>query len=281
MQISHQAPRSITLSNHAPGYRVWLGAFLATFPIILAIYSVFSQRRFVKCDRSHSVLNCNYTRPNDLPSFDSETISLDNLKKTAVYEEIYILAREEKIVNYYVLALADNRYVYIDNFPDVESALAFKNQIEAYRLKLQESSLIEQSYRDSLALLAKNPKYYHFYLWTILALIAGAILIYDAGYSQVYTVNDRTQTLSCQTRIFRLCREKDYVLERIQRAFIKPEKDIFGVTYHRITLVLTNGETLTLNRRLIEAMSRGRLEKEILKLVESHLDHLGGKVLVS
>ncbi len=281
MQITEQAPHSLTLCNKAPKYRLWLGVFLAMFPMIVAVYSVLSQRRIVKCDRSPSGINCNYIRPNALPFFDSETIKLDNLKKTAVYQEIYVFLDGERIVDYYVLALADNTYVYIDNFRDEKSALAFKKEIEAFRLKLHNSKVMRQSYLDSLTLLAKNPKYYHFYLWTLLALLLGSILIYDSGYSRVYKINAQSGILNCKTKVFFLSQENDYILERIKDVFIEQEKDRFGVTYHRIKIMLTNGEKLTLNARLIEAVTLGRQEQQILQAVKKHLNHLKEKVLVS
>jgi hypothetical protein len=281
MRVKQQTPNTLFLENKAPKYRPFLGWFLASFPLIFLAYVVSGQRAYLDCIRLGTKrIDCQYIQEYNFPIPSRENFSLTHIKATAVYQEVFINVEQEKTVNNTVLLVGKNNYLYVENFRDVQSASDFRTQYESFVNRYQGQEIIAKSPLDTLVKLLQQPHNYRYYLWGMLCLVAGVMLIYDATYSEVYIFNQRTATLTRKRKHLIFKSETDYLLERIVTAKMEHHKDFLGSNYQRIILTLSNQETVIINSRLVEPLSNGKGEEKILEMIVEQLNLNQDKVLI-
>jgi hypothetical protein len=281
MRVKQKTLNTLFLENKAPKYRPFLGLFLASFPLIFLAYVVSVQRAYLDCIRLGTKrIDCQYIQEYNFPIPSRENFSLTHIKATAVYQEIFISVEQEKTVNNTVLLVGKNNYLYIENFRDLQSASDFKTQFESFVNRHQGQEIIAKSSLDTLINLLQERNNYRYYIWGMLCLAAGAMLIYDATYSEVYIFNQRTATLTRKRKHLIFKSETDYLLERIIDAKIEHHKNFIGSNYQRIILTLSNQEKIILNSRLLEPLSNGKGEEKILEMIVKQLNLNQDKVLI-
>jgi hypothetical protein len=268
MRVKQQTVNTLLLENKAPKYRSFLGFFLASFPLIFLAYVVSVQRAYLDCIRLCTKrIDCQYIQEYNFPIASRENFSLTHIKATAVYQEVFISAEQEKTVHNTVLLVGKGNYLYIENFRDVQSARDFKTQLDSFVNRYQGQGIIAKSHLDTLVKLLQQSHNYRYYIWSMLCLVSGVLLLWDASYSESYAFNQRTATLTRKRQHFVFKSETDYLLERIVEAKIEHHKDFMGSNYQRIILTLSNQEKIVLNSRLLEPLSNGKGEEDILEII--------------
>jgi hypothetical protein len=197
---------------------------------------------------------------------------LTHIKATAVYQEVFISVEQEKTVNNTVLLVGRNNHLYIENFRDVQSASDFKTRFESFVNRYQTQEIIAKSPLDTLSALLEHHHNYPYYLWGMLCLLSGLLLLYDASYWEIYIFNQGTATLTRRRQHLTFRSESDYLLERIVEAKVEDDKGFLGFNYRRIILTLSNGEKIILNRRLLKSTSNGKREEKILAMIVEKLN---------
>jgi hypothetical protein len=281
MRVKQKTLNTLLLENKAPKYRPFLGCFLASFPLLFLAYVVYVQRAYLDCIRLGTKrIDCQYIQEYNFPISSRENFSLTHIKATAVYQEIFISVEQEKTVNNTVLLVGKNNYLYIENFRDVQSASDFKTQLDSFTNRYQGQEIIAKSSLDTLVEMLQQRNNYRYYLWGMLCLVSGVLLLYDATYEENYTFNQRTATLTRKRGHFIFKSETDYLLERIIEAKIEHHKDFMGSNYQRIILTLSNQEKIILNSRLFESLSNGKGEEKILEMIVEKLNLNCDKILI-
>ncbi|WP_430013301.1 hypothetical protein ACQY1Y_18315 [Microcystis ichthyoblabe FBCC-A1114] len=268
MRVKQKTLTTLLLENKAPKYRPFLGFFLAGFPFLFLAYVVFSQRAYLDCIRLGTKrIDCQYVQEYNFPISSRENFSLTHIKATAVYQEVFISVEQEKTVNNAVLLVGRNNHLYIENFLDVQSASDFKTRFENFVNRYQAQEIIAKSPLDTLSALLEQHHNYPYYLWGMLCLFSGLLLFYDASYWESYVFNQGTATLTRRRQHLIFRSESDYLLKRIVEAKIEDYNGFLGSNYRGIILILSNGEKIILNRRLLESISNGKREEKILAMI--------------
>jgi hypothetical protein len=281
MRVKQKTLNTLLLENKAPKYRPFLGWFLAGFPLLFLAYVVVFQRAYLDCIRLGTKrIDCQYIQEYNFPISSRENFSLTHIKATAVYQEVFISVEQQKTVNNTVLLVGKNNYLYIENFRDVQSASDFKTQFESFVNRYQTQEIIAKSPLDTLDKLLQQHHNYRYYLWGMLCLFSGLLLLYDASYSESYVFNQRTATLTRKRQHLIFRSETDYLLERIVEAKVEHHRDFMGANYQRIILTLSNREKIILNCRLLESISNGKREAKILAMIAEKLNLNQEEVLV-
>jgi len=273
MRVKQKTLTTLLLENKAPKYRPFLGFFLAGFPFLFLAYLVFSQRAYLDCIRLGTKrIDCQYVQEYNFPISSRENFSLTHIKATAVYQEVFISVEQEKTVNNAVLLVGRNNHLYIENFLDVQSASDFKTRFENFVNRYQAREIISKSPLDTLSALLEHHHNYPYYLWGMLCLLSGLLLLYDVSYWESYVFNQGTATLTRRRQHLTFRSESDYLLERIVEAKVEEYKGFLGSNYRRIILTLSNGEKIILNCRLLESISNGKREEKILAMIVEKLN---------
>ena len=273
MRVKQKTLTTLLLENKAPKYRPFLGFFLAGVPLLFLAYLVSFQRAYLDCIRlSTKRIDCQYVQEYNFPVSSRENFSLTHIKATAVYQEVFISVEQEKTVNNTVLLVGRNNHLYIENFRDVQSASDFKTRFESFVNRYQTQEIIAKSPLDTLSALLEQNDNYRYYLWGMLCLLSGLLLLYDASYWEIYIFNQGTATLTRRRQHLTFRSESDYLLERIVEAKVEDDKGFLGFNYRRIILTLSNGEKIILNRRLLKSTSNGKREEKILAMIVEKLN---------
>ncbi len=273
MRVKQKTLTTLLLENKAPKYRPFLGFFLAGFPLLFLAYLVSFQRAYLNCMRLGTKrIDCQYVQEYNFPVSSRENFSLTHIKATAVYQEVFISVEQEKTVNNTVLLVGRNNHLYIENFRDVQSASDFKTRFESFVNRYQTQEIIAKSPLDTLSALLEQNDNYRYYLWGMLCLLSGLLLLYDASYWEIYIFNQGTATLTRRRQHLTFRSESDYLLERIVEAKVEDYKGFLGFNYRRIILTLSNGEKIILNRRLLKSTSNGKREEKILAMIVEKLN---------
>jgi hypothetical protein len=154
----------------------------------------------------------------------------------------------------------------------VQSASDFKTRFENFVNRYQTQEIIAKSPLDTLSAVLEQNDNYRYYLWGMLCLLSGLLLLYDASYWEIYIFNQGTATLTRRRQHLTFRSESDYLLERIVEAKVEEYKGFLGSNYRRIILTLSNGEKIILNRRLLESISKGKREEKILAMITEKLN---------
>ncbi|MCA2504604.1 MAG: hypothetical protein IM550_13730 [Microcystis sp. M54BS1] len=281
MRVKQKTLTTLLLENKAPKYRPFLGFFLAGFPLLFLAYLVFFQRAYLDCIRLGTKrIDCQYVQEYNFPVSSRENFSLTHIKATAVYQEVFISVEQEKTVNNTVLLVGRNNHLYIENFRDVQSASDFKTQFDSFVNRYQNQEIIAKSPLDTLSALLEQHHNYRYYLWGMLCLFSGLLLLYDASYWESYVFNQGTATLTHKRQHLTFRSESDYLLERIVEAKVEDYKGFLGSNYQRIILILSNGEKIILNLRLLESISNGKREEKILAMIAEKLNLTQEELLI-
>ncbi len=273
MRVKQKTLTTLLLENKAPKYRPFLGFFLAGVPLLFLAYLVSFQRAYLDCIRLGTKrIDCQYVQEYNFPVSSRENFSLTHIKATAVYQEVFISVEQKKTVNNTVLLVGRNNHLYIENFRDVQSASDFKTRFESFVNRYQTQEIIAKSPLDTLSALLEQNDNYRYYLWGMLCLLSGLLLLYDASYWEIYIFNQGTATLTRRRQHLTFRSESDYLLERIVEAKVEDYKGFLGSNYRRIILTLSNGEKIILNRRLLESISNGKREEKILAMIAEKLN---------
>ncbi|MCZ8190610.1 MAG: hypothetical protein O9326_12955 [Microcystis sp. LE19-338.1B] len=281
MRVKQKTLTTLLLENKAPKYRPFLGFFLAGFPLLFLAYLVFFQRAYLDCIRLGTKrIDCQYVQEYNFPVSSRENFSLTHIKATAVYQEVFISVEQEKTVNNTVLLVGRNNHLYIENFRDVQSASDFKTQFDSFVNRYQNQEIIAKSPLDTLSAVLEQNDNYRYYLWGMLCLFSGLLLLYDASYWESYVFNQGTATLTHKRQHLTFRSESDYLLERIVEAKVEDYKGFLGSNYRRIILTLSNGEKIILNRRLLESIGNGKREEKILAMIAEKLNLTQEELLI-
>jgi len=273
MRVKQKTLTTLLLENKAPKYRPFLGFFLTGVPLLFLAYVVYFQRAYLDCIRLGTKrIDCQYVQEYNFPVSSRENFSLTHIKATAVYQEVFISVEQEKTVNNTVLLVGRNNHLYIENFRDVQSASDFKTRFESFVNRYQTQEIIAKSPLDTLSALLEQNDNYRYYLWGMLCLLSGLLLLYDASYWEIYIFNQGTATLTRRRQHLTFRSESDYLLERIVEAKVEDDKGFLGFNYRRIILTLSNGEKIILNRRLLKSTSNGKREEKILAMIVEKLN---------
>jgi len=273
MRVKQKTLTTLLLENKAPKYRPFLGFFLTGVPLLFLAYVVYFQRAYLDCIRLGTKrIDCQYVQEYNFPVSSRENFSLTHIKATAVYQEVFISVEQEKTVNNTVLLVGRNNHLYIENFRDVQSASDFKTRFESFVNRYQTQEIIAKSPLDTLSALLEQNDNYRYYLWGMLCLLSGLLLLYDASYWEIYIFNQGTATLTRRRQHLTFRSESDYLLERIVEAKVEDYKGFLGFNYRRIILILLNGEKIILNRRLLKSISNGKREEKILAMIVEKLN---------
>ncbi|MCA2555181.1 MAG: hypothetical protein IM466_16055 [Microcystis sp. M04BS1] len=281
MLVKQKTLTTLLLENKAPKYRPFLAFLLAGFPLLFLAYLVYFQRAYLDCMRLGTKrIDCQYVQEYNFPVSSRENFSLTHIKATAVYQEVFISVEQKKTVNNAVLLVGRNNYLYIENFRDVQSASDFKTRFETFVNRYQAQEIIAKSPLDTLSTLLEHHHNYRYYLWGMLCLFSGLLLLYDASYWESYFFNQGNATLTRrrQNLIFRS--ESDYLLERIVEAKVEDYKGFLWSNYRRIILTLSNGEKIILNSRLLESISNGKREEKTLAMIAEKLNFSQKELLI-
>jgi hypothetical protein len=162
----------------------------------------------------------------------------------------------------------------------VQSASDFKTRFESFVNRYQTQEIIAKSPLDTLSAVLEQNDNYRYYLWGMLCLLSGLLLLYDASYWEIYIFNQGTATLTRRRQHLTFRSESDYLLERIVEAKVEDDKGFLGSNYRRIILTLSNGEKIILNRRLLESISNGKREEKILAMIAEKLNLTQEEVLI-
>jgi hypothetical protein len=154
----------------------------------------------------------------------------------------------------------------------VQSASDFKTRFENFVNRYQTQEIIAKSPLDTLSAVLEQNDNYRYYLWGMLCLLSGLLLLYDASYWEIYIFNQGTATLTRRRQHLTFRSESDYLLERIVEAKVEDYKGFLGFNYRRIILILLNGEKIILNRRLLKSISNGKREEKILAMIVEKLN---------
>jgi hypothetical protein len=281
MRVKQKTLTTLLLENKAPKYRPFLGFFLTGVPLLFLAYVVYFQRAYLDCIRLGTKrIDCQYVQEYNFPVSSRENFSLTHIKATAVYQEVFISVEQEKTVNNTVLLVGRNNHLYIENFRDVQSASDFKTRFESFVNRYQTQEIIAKSPLDTLSAVLEQNDNYRYYLWGMLCLLSGLLLLYDASYWEIYIFNQGTATLTRRRQHLTFRSESDYLLERIVEAKVEDDKGFLGSNYRRIILTLSNGEKIILNRRLLESISNGKREEKILAMIAEKLNLTQEEVLI-
>ncbi|MBE9088399.1 hypothetical protein IQ232_00970 [Microcystis aeruginosa LEGE 11464] len=273
MRVKQKTLTTLLLENKAPKYRPFLGFFLTGVPLLFLAYVVYFQRAYLDCIRLGTKrIDCQYVQEYNFPVSSRENFSLTHIKATAVYQEVFISVEQEKTVNNTVLLVGRNNHLYIENFRDVQSASDFKTRFENFVNRYQTQEIIAKSPLDTLSAVLEQNDNYRYYLWGMLCLLSGLLLLYDASYWEIYIFNQGTATLTRRRQHLTFRSESDYLLERIVEAKVEDYKGFLGFNYRRIILILLNGEKIILNRRLLKSISNGKREEKILAMIVEKLN---------
>ncbi|MFN7513035.1 hypothetical protein [Microcystis sp.] len=273
MRVKQKTLTTLLLENKAPKYRPFLGFFLTGVPLLFLAYVVYFQRAYLDCIRLGTKrIDCQYVQEYNFPVSSRENFSLTHIKATAVYQEVFISVEQEKTVNNTVLLVGRNNHLYIENFRDVQSASDFKTRFENFVNRYQTQEIIAKSPLDTLSAVLEQNDNYRYYLWGMLCLLSGLLLLYDASYWEIYIFNQGTATLTRRRQHLTFRSESDYLLERIVEAKVEDDKGFLGFNYRRIILTLSNGEKIILNRRLLKSTSNGKREEKILAMIVEKLN---------
>ncbi|MCZ8161184.1 MAG: hypothetical protein O9275_10635 [Microcystis sp. LE19-196.1B] len=273
MRVKQKTLTTLLLENKAPKYRPFLGFFLTGVPLLFLAYVVYFQRAYLDCIRLGTKrIDCQYVQEYNFPVSSRENFSLTHIKATAVYQEVFISVEQEKTVNNTVLLVGRNNHLYIENFRDVQSASDFKTRFENFVNRYQTQEIIAKSPLDTLSAVLEQNDNYRYYLWGMLCLLSGLLLLYDASYWEIYIFNQGTATLTRRRQHLTFRSESDYLLERIVEAMVEDDKGFLGSNYRRIILTLSNGEKIILNRRLLKSISNGKREEKILAMIVEKLN---------
>ncbi|MCA2659310.1 MAG: hypothetical protein ACK5QJ_22565 [Microcystis sp.] len=273
MRVKQKTLTTLLLENKAPKYRPFLGFFLTGVPLLFLAYVVYFQRAYLDCIRLGTKrIDCQYVQEYNFPVSSRENFSLTHIKATAVYQEVFISVEQEKTVNNTVLLVGRNNHLYIENFRDVQSASDFKTRFENFVNRYQTQEIIAKSPLDTLSAVLEQNDNYRYYLWGMLCLLSGLLLLYDASYWEIYIFNQGTATLTRRRQHLTFRSESDYLLERIVEAKVEDDKGFLGSNYRRIILTLSNGEKIILNRRLLKSISNGKREEKILAMIVEKLN---------
>jgi hypothetical protein len=98
------------------------------------------------------------------------------------------------------------------------------------------------------------------------------LLLYDVSYWESYVFNQGTSTLTRKRQHLIFRSESDYLLKRIVEAKIEDYNGFLESNYRGIILILSNGEKIILNRRLLESISNGKREEKILAMIAEKLN---------
>ena len=281
MLVKQKTLTTLLLENKAPKYRPFLAFLLAGFPLLFLAYLVYFQRAYLDCMRLGTKrIDCQYVQEYNFPVSSRENFSLTHIKATAVYQEVFISVEQKKTVNNAVLLVGRNNYLYIENFRDVQSASDFKTRFESFVNIHQTQEIIAKSPLDTLSAVLEQNDNYRYYLWGMLCLFSGLLLLYDASYWESYVFNQGTATLTRRRQHLIFRSESDYLLERIVEAKVEDYKGFLGSNYRRIILTLSNGEKIILNRRLLESISNGKREEKILAMIAEKLNLTQEELLI-
>lgn len=281
MRVKQKTLTTLLLENKAPKYRPFLGFFLTGVPLLFLAYVVYFQRAYLDCIRLDTKrIDCQYVQEYNFPVSSRENFSLTHIKATAVYQEVFISVEQEKTVNNTVLLVGRNNHLYIENFRDVQSASDFKTQFESFVNRYQNRGIIAKSSLDTLSAVLEQNDNYRYYLWGMLCLLSGLLLLYDASYWESYIFNQGNATLTRKRQHLIFRSESDYLLERIVEAKVEDYKGFFGSNYRRIILTLSNGEKIILNRRLLESIGNGKREEKILAMIAEKLNLTQKELLI-
>jgi hypothetical protein len=273
MRVKQKTLTTLLLENKAPKYRPFLGFFLTGVPLLFLAYVVYFQRAYLDCIRLGTKrIDCQYVQEYNFPVSSRKNFSLTHIKATAVYQEVFISVEQEKTVNNTVLLVGRNNHLYIENFRDVQSASDFKTRFENFVNRYQTQEIIAKSPLDTLSAVLEQNDNYRYYLWGMLCLLSGLLLLYDASYWEIYIFNQGTATLTRRRQHLTFRSESDYLLERIVEAKVEDDKGFLGSNYRRIILTLSNGEKIILNRRLLKSISNGKREEKILAMIVEKLN---------
>jgi hypothetical protein len=273
MRVKQKTLTTLLLENKAPKYRPFLGFFLTGVPLLFLAYVVYFQRAYLDCIRLGTKrIDCQYVQEYNFPVSSRENFSLTHIKATAVYQEVFISVEQEKTVNNTVLLVGRNNHLYIENFRDVQSASDFKTRFENFVNRYQTQEIIAKSPLDTLSAVLEQNDNYRYYLWGMLCLLSGLLLLYDASYWEIYIFNQGTATLTRRRQHLTFRSESDYLLERIVEAKVEDDKGFLVSNYRRIILTLSNGEKIILNRRLLKSTSNGKREEKILAMIVEKLN---------
>jgi hypothetical protein len=154
----------------------------------------------------------------------------------------------------------------------VQSASDFKTRFDSFVNRYQAQEIIAKSPLDTLSALLEHHHNYPYYLWGMLCLLSGLLLLYDVSYWESYVFNQGTSTLTRKRQHLIFRSESDYLLERIVEAKVEEYKGFLGSNYRRIILTLSNGEKIILNCRLLESISNGKREEKILAMIAEKLN---------
>ncbi|MDB9423728.1 hypothetical protein PN437_02095 [Microcystis aeruginosa CS-564/01] len=281
MRVKQKTLTTLLLENKAPKYRPFLGFFLTGVPLLFLAYVVYFQRAYLDCIRLDTKrIDCQYVQEYNFPVSSRENFSLTHIKATAVYQEVFISVEQEKTVNNTVLLVGRNNHLYIENFRDVQSASDFKTQFESFVNRYQNRGIIAKSSLDTLSAVLEQNDNYRYYLWGMLCLLSGLLLLYDASYWESYIFNQGNATLTRKRQHLIFRSESDYLLERIVEAKVEDYKGFLGFNYRRIILILSNGEKIILNRRLLESIGNGKREEKILAMIAEKLNLTQKELLI-
>ena len=273
MRVKQKTLTTLLLENKAPKYRPFLGFFLTGVPLLFLAYVVYFQRAYLDCIRLGTKrIDCQYVQEYNFPVSSRENFSLTHIKATAVYQEVFISVEQEKTVNNTVLLVGRNNHLYIENFRDVQSASDFKTRFENFVNRYQTQEIIAKSPLDTLSAVLEQNDNYRYYLWGMLCLLSGLLLLYDVSYWESYVFNQGTSTLTRKRQHLIFRSESDYLLGRIVEAKVEDYKGFLGSNYRRIILTLANGEKIILNSRLLESISNGKREEKILAMIAEKLN---------
>jgi hypothetical protein len=281
MRVLEQTLDKLVLENNAPRYRTFLGYFLLGFPLLLLAYVIYAQRSYLDCVRQiRNQVDCQYVQEYNFPVASREQFPLIGVKATRVYQEVFVSVDGERIVQNNVLVLGKDNYLYIENFRDSQAASDFTLQLEQFfQVGSQKSTIISQNSLDNFWKLVRSSDNVQYYLWGLLCVVSGGILLYDAVYSEIYIFSDRTGILTRQRRYFLFKRETDYLLERIIAGRVEPNKDRCGCSLPHIILTLSNQEEIVLNSRLLESISDGKPEQQLLEAIKKRLQRHSDRIL--
>jgi len=110
--------------------------------------------------------------------------------------------------------------------------------------------------------------------------LSGLLLLYDASYWEIYIFNQSTATLTRRRQHLIFRSESDYLLKRIIEAKVEDYNGCLGSNYRRIILILSNGEKIILNRRLLESISNGKREEKIQAMIAAKLNLTQEELLI-
>ncbi|CAO5018633.1 YcxB-like protein domain-containing protein [Microcystis aeruginosa] len=281
MRVKQKTLTTLLLENKAPKYRPFLGFFLAGVPLLFLAYLVSFQRAYLDCIRLGTKrIDCKYVQEYNFPVSSRENFSLTHIKATAVYQEVFISVEQKKTVNNTVLLVGRNNYLYIENFRDVQSASDFKTRFESFVNRYQNRAIIAKTPLDTLSAMLEQNDNYRYYLWGMLCLLSGLLLLYDASYWESYVFNQGNATLTRRRQHLIFRSKSDYLLERIVEAKVEDYKGFLWSNYWRIILTLANGKKIILNSRLLESISNGKREEKILAMIAEKLNLTQEEVLI-